>query len=168
MTQDEWRITPCDNGDYLMTRPGDNQPWMRCYPSDNWRVELVGQPRRLDLQEWHLARQRMITLVECARTADRSLSGQQVDYEGIQTDTVCTNCGKNPDGYQGWGMFCQDACGGHYMPVGWEQRATGKRGKASVPSQRIVDEARRQCRALAKDLLDKGWTKTPTAEEEPS
>jgi hypothetical protein len=147
----DWRITPCDNGDYLLTRPGDNQPWMRCYPSDGWRVEIIGQPRRLNLQEWHLARQRVITLVECARTDLRVQRGEEILLEGPQEDTVCTNCQSHPMTYVGWGMPCTACVGGHYMPSDWREEPTGDKGQASVPlSFRVPQHMRESVEELAK------------------
>lgn len=117
---DEWAIRATSDP----TQPG----WSMVCVTDPSKPELVlvGDPgdmavkigeHTLNLYEWHTLWQRMVTLIECARTNER-IGVNQPYKEPDLNETLCHACHKPPPEYRAWGMRCDstEGCRGTYYP----------------------------------------------------
>lgn len=125
---DEWKISPTVGGGYRMvslTNPTEPVLVLTGKPED-MQIRVVGQLAK-SLYEWNLLWQRMVTLIETARTNERIKDAAPYDYDAESTDTLCHACEKPPPHYQAWGMRCisTDFCLGTYYPRAFVQERFG-------------------------------------------
>lgn len=119
VTGQEWRVTPQDDGTYVLFRPGESEPFLRCHPDKDFAVAIEStKPELYALEFWHGPfLPRVQTLVEAARINEQVKARKLVDY-GDFSDSACGTCGRNPNCYLLWGTPCErEGCKGKYFPV---------------------------------------------------
>jgi len=111
----EWKVTPIDAGfgvtHYTLSR-GTEKAIMLCRPQESFSVELLDRTPRTQY-EWYMLNQRVITLVEAART------DQRAGHINPTASAQCHACGEFAETYAAWGTRCtQRGCGGTLFAPG--------------------------------------------------
>lgn len=106
----DWKITPIEvdvgKTNYTLSQ-GYGMALMLCRPQNDYSVELIGSIERTQY-EWYVLNQRMVTLVEAARSSERI-----ADRDTNNDISQCHVCGHIPHTYVAWGHPCpREGCRG--------------------------------------------------------